>query len=158
MVAVENTYFVRRRSITVQMTSCLTGLYSATLLMFNWQHIYLFGRIQTNQTGGQLYSNTSAIEQYWMVVVTANWINRYANRSWCKLGYPGRYPINIVIECHKSFIKIIPHASAKKVLQDLPLQGMRTGHTDGKTWKCNQDKRKSDNLSYFFHLLATSEM
>ena len=28
--------------------------------MFNYQKLYLFGRIQTSQTGGQMYSDTSA--------------------------------------------------------------------------------------------------
>ena len=40
------------------MTSCLTGLDSAALFMFNQQQIFLFGQIQTSQTGGQLYSDT----------------------------------------------------------------------------------------------------
>ena len=30
--------------------------------MFNSQHIYSFGQIQTSQTGGQLYSDTSHYE------------------------------------------------------------------------------------------------
>ena len=30
--------------------------------MFNSQHIYSFGKIQTSQTGGQLYSDTSPYE------------------------------------------------------------------------------------------------
>ena len=41
-------YFVRG-SITVRLTSCLTGLDSAALLMFNQQKIYLFGQIQTSR-------------------------------------------------------------------------------------------------------------
>ena len=44
------TYFVRG-SITVQPTSCLTGLDWAALFMFNLQHIYSFGQIRTSQTG-----------------------------------------------------------------------------------------------------------
>ena len=32
---------------------------SAALLMLNYQHIYLFGRVQTSQTGGQPYSDNS---------------------------------------------------------------------------------------------------
>ena len=47
------TYFVTR-SITVRLTSCLTGLNSAALLMFNQQQIYLFAQIQARQTGDQL--------------------------------------------------------------------------------------------------------
>ena len=31
-----------------------------TLLMLNEQQFYLFGQIQTSQTGGQLYSDPSA--------------------------------------------------------------------------------------------------
>ena len=48
--------------ITVQLTSCLTGEDSAALFMFNSQHIYLFGQIQTSQTGGQPYSDNSPYE------------------------------------------------------------------------------------------------
>ena len=53
------TYFIRG-SITVRLTSCLNGLNSAALVMFNQQLIYLFG--QATQTGGQLYSETSPYE------------------------------------------------------------------------------------------------
>ena len=52
------THFVRG-SITVWLTSGLTGFDSAALFMFNQQQIYLFGQIQTSQTGGQLHSDTS---------------------------------------------------------------------------------------------------
>ena len=45
--------------MTEQLTSSLTGLDSAALLMFNQQQIYLLGQIQTSQTGGQPYSDTS---------------------------------------------------------------------------------------------------
>ena len=55
------TYFIRG-SITVQLTSFLTGYDSAALFGFNSQHIYLFGQIKTSQTGGQLYSDTSPFE------------------------------------------------------------------------------------------------
>ena len=37
----------------------LTGLESAALPMLNWKHIYLFGKIQTSQIGGQLDSDTT---------------------------------------------------------------------------------------------------
>ena len=47
------------KSITVQLTSCLNGLDSVALIMFNEQQIYLFGQIQTSQTGGQPYRDTS---------------------------------------------------------------------------------------------------
>ena len=43
-------------SITVQLTSFLTSLDSATLLTFNQQQIYLFSQIQTSQTGGRTAS------------------------------------------------------------------------------------------------------
>ena len=43
------------------MTSCLPCLDLAALLMFNQQHIYLFGQIQTSQTGGQTLSDTWAL-------------------------------------------------------------------------------------------------
>ena len=41
-----------RESFTVQLTSCLFGWHSAALLMLNEQQFYLFGHIQTSQTGG----------------------------------------------------------------------------------------------------------
>ena len=50
-----------RGSVTVRMTSCLTSLDSAALLMFNQQQIYLFGQIQTSQTG-QPNKDTSPYE------------------------------------------------------------------------------------------------
>ena len=53
-------YFVRE-SITVCLTSCLTGLDSAALLMYNQKMIYLFSQIQTSQAG-QPYSDTSPYE------------------------------------------------------------------------------------------------
>ena len=46
-------------SITIWLTSCLFGLDLAALLMLNEQQLYLFGQIQTSQTGGQLYKDTS---------------------------------------------------------------------------------------------------
>ena len=53
------TYFVKGSITVLQLTSCLGGLDSAALLMFNQQQIYLFAPIQANQ-GGQLYSGTSS--------------------------------------------------------------------------------------------------
>ena len=44
------------------LTSCLSGLDSAALLMFSQQQIYLFGQIQTSQTVVQVYSDTSPYE------------------------------------------------------------------------------------------------
>ena len=46
-------------SVTVQLTSSLTYLDSAGLLMLNWMQIYKFGQIQTSQTGRQLCNDTS---------------------------------------------------------------------------------------------------
>ena len=46
-------------SITERLTSCLTGLASAALLMLNYIEINKFGRIQTIQAGGQPHSDTS---------------------------------------------------------------------------------------------------
>ena len=46
-------------SVTVWLTFCFFCLDSAALLMLNEQQIYLFGQIQTSQTGYQLYSDTS---------------------------------------------------------------------------------------------------
>ena len=43
----------------LKLTSCFTGLDSAALLMLNKIHIYKFSRIQTSQTGGRPYSDTS---------------------------------------------------------------------------------------------------
>ena len=48
-----------RGSINVRLTSCLFCLDSAALLKLNEQQIYLFRQIQTSQTGGHLYSDTS---------------------------------------------------------------------------------------------------
>ena len=48
-----------RGSISVQLTSCLFYLDSSAFLMFNEEQFYLFGQIQTSQTEGQLYSDTS---------------------------------------------------------------------------------------------------
>ena len=48
-----------RGSITVQLTYCLFCVDSAALLMLNEQQFYVFGKIQTSQIGGQLYSDTS---------------------------------------------------------------------------------------------------
>ena len=52
------TYFVKG-NITVQLTSCLTGLDSAFLLNWNYKQICLFGQILTGQTGGHPYSDIS---------------------------------------------------------------------------------------------------
>ena len=47
-----------RGSVTAWLTSWLFCLNSVALLLLNEQQFYLFGQIQTSQTGGQLYSNT----------------------------------------------------------------------------------------------------
>ena len=52
----ENTYL--KESFTLQLTSGLFCLDSAALLMLNKRQLYLFGQIQTSQTGGQPYSDT----------------------------------------------------------------------------------------------------
>ena len=44
---------------TVRSTSCLFCLVSAALFMLNEQQFYPFGQIQTGQTGGQPYKDTS---------------------------------------------------------------------------------------------------
>ena len=48
--------------MTVRLISCFTRLDSAALFMFILQQIYLFGQIQTSQTGGRLHSDTSPCE------------------------------------------------------------------------------------------------
>ena len=58
----ENTHLLCKGSITIQLTSCLTGQDSAALLLFNQIEIYKLGRIQTSQTGGQPNSDTSYYE------------------------------------------------------------------------------------------------
>ena len=58
-----------RGSITVQMTSCLFCLNLEALLLLNGQLLYLFGQIQTSQTGGQPYSDTSPNGEYSLVTV-----------------------------------------------------------------------------------------
>ena len=60
-------------SITVWLTFCLTGLDSNALLMFNQQQINLFSQIQTSQTGGQLYSDTSP---YKVSECSLDWLNQ----------------------------------------------------------------------------------
>ena len=57
----EHAYFIKG-SITVRLTSCLTGEDSAALLVVNQIKIYKFGQISTSQTGGQPYSDTSPYE------------------------------------------------------------------------------------------------
>ena len=57
MYKAENTNF--KGTITVQLTSCLFCLELAALLKLNEHQFYLFGQIQTSQTGGQPYSDTS---------------------------------------------------------------------------------------------------
>ena len=52
-------------SIALWLTSCCTCLVSATLLMFNVNRIrYVFGWIQSFQTGGEQYSDTSLASEY----------------------------------------------------------------------------------------------
>ena len=48
-----------RGSITAKLTSSLFWLVSAALLILNEKQFYLFGQIQTSQTGGQQYNGTS---------------------------------------------------------------------------------------------------
>ena len=43
----------------LSLTSCSLCLNSAVLLMLKCKLFYLFGPIQTSQTGGQLYSDTA---------------------------------------------------------------------------------------------------
>ena len=50
-----------RESITVFLASCLFWLDSAAVLLLNEQQFFLFGQIQSNQTGCQPYSDTSPI-------------------------------------------------------------------------------------------------
>ena len=49
----------QRRSITVRLTMFLFCLELAALLLWNKQQFYLFGQIETSQTGGQPYSDAS---------------------------------------------------------------------------------------------------
>ena len=49
----ENSHLLVRESITVRLTSCLTGSESAALLSWNNQQVYLFVWIQTSKTRGQ---------------------------------------------------------------------------------------------------------
>ena len=59
----ENTHLLHKGKYHyIQLTSCLTGLDSAALLMFNQQQIYLFGQIKTSQTRGQPSSDTFPYE------------------------------------------------------------------------------------------------
>ena len=49
-----------RVTITVWLTSCLFCLDLSALLMSTKHQFFLFGQIQTSQTGGQLYNDTSS--------------------------------------------------------------------------------------------------
>ena len=53
------TLTIGRGSITVQLTSCLICLDLAALLMLNEPQFYLFGQLQSSQTGGQPCSDAS---------------------------------------------------------------------------------------------------
>ena len=71
----DNTYYLRE-SITVRLTSCLFCLYSAALLILNLQQLCLFGQIQTSQTWGQPYSDTSVSEYariIWYHIIDIKW-------------------------------------------------------------------------------------
>ena len=57
--------FFSTGSITAWLTSCLTGLDLAALLMFNQQQIFMFGEIQTSQTGGPPYSDMKEGSVLW---------------------------------------------------------------------------------------------
>ena len=59
----ENTRFIRA-SITVQLTYYFICLVSGVLLLLNEQPIYLFGKVQTSQTG-QLYNDASSYKVSW---------------------------------------------------------------------------------------------
>ena len=48
-----------RGSTALRLTSCLTGWDSAACLFKLDTFLHKFGQIQTSQTGGQLYSDTS---------------------------------------------------------------------------------------------------
>ena len=64
VTAAENTYFWG--SITVWLTSCLFCLDSTALPTSIEQQFNLFGQIQTSQTGGQLYSDTSPVTVFYI--------------------------------------------------------------------------------------------
>ena len=58
-----------RGSITVWLTSCLLSSDLAAFYMSNEQLFYLFGQIQSSQTGGQPYGGTYPYGEYCMVLV-----------------------------------------------------------------------------------------
>ena len=64
-------YFVRG-SITVLLTSCLTGLDSVSLLMFNQQKINLFDQIETGLTRLPLASKRIQLAKYGKFMKLAN--------------------------------------------------------------------------------------
>ena len=64
---------------------CLFCLYSAALLRLNEEPLYLFGQIQTSQTGGQLYSDT--FPPWWVL----SGLSFLTHQSWRRrlAGYSG---------------------------------------------------------------------
>ena len=52
-------YKTFKRRVKEKLFSSLFGLDSAALFILNEQQFYLFGQIQTSQTGGQPYIDTS---------------------------------------------------------------------------------------------------
>ena len=57
-------------SITVPLTSCLTGLDKSVLQIKNKNRNLSFSCFQTGQTGGQQYSYTSPFSIPWLRVLT----------------------------------------------------------------------------------------
>ena len=56
------TTFTSSRKCHARDRSCLFCLDSAASLKLNQQELYMFGQIQTSQTGGQLSSDTSLVK------------------------------------------------------------------------------------------------
>ncbi len=67
MFVTDNTGNTKGGSITVLLTSCLTGLESAVLTTDDFCFYLQNRQIQTSQTGGQQYSDTSPFSIPWTI-------------------------------------------------------------------------------------------
>ena len=76
--------------------------------MLNWQQIYLYGWIQTSQTGGQLYSDT----------VRVLWINSLFNRVvlYCEQLLPVQHPLEALLRLDRPLA--VPDLGRRGDLED----------------------------------------
>ena len=116
------TLTIGRGSITVQLTSCLICLDLAALLMLNEPQFYLFGQLQSSQTGGQPCSDASpykvsenSLSSYWYLCLCLNTLN-------IKGG-----PLTIIDSCTMSFNLVLnPDFSRWAISQRQEILGMNS--------------------------------